>query len=155
MYRFQNRRTKWKKQVFTFYYLKKWEEWWERDQVTARLKLAHRAGLLPPPYHLPPGLNFPPVPVPSILHNVHIPLPSHHFLWGTTKLPRCCLLEINSSTKLGLHRQWWSPANKKINLFQPSDENPIIEPGPASLRETVPMPFCSLCLLSPIWTNKF
>ena len=44
---------------------------------------------------------------------------------------------------------------KKINLFQPSDENPIIEPGPASLRETVPMPFCSLCLLSPIWTNKF
>ena len=68
--------------------------------MTARLKLAHRAGLLPPPYHLPPGLNFPPVPVPSILHNVHIPLPSHHFLWGTTKLPRCCLLEINSSTKL-------------------------------------------------------
>ena len=39
---------------------------------------------------------------------------------------------------------------KKINLFQPSDENPIIEPGPASLRETVPRPFCSLCLLSPI-----
>ena len=82
-----------------------WANIEKADQVTARLKLAHRAGLLPPPYHL----NFPPVP--SLLHNVHIPLNSHHFIWETTNLdlmaPRCCLFEINSSTKLGLqlHRE--------------------------------------------------
>ena len=59
-------------------------------QVTARLKLAHRAGLLPPHY-LPPHLPFPPPVVPSILHNAHhIPMHTHHFIWGPPNLCGHC-----------------------------------------------------------------
>ena len=129
-------------------------------QVTARLKLAHRAGLLAPPY-LPP-LPFPPV-LPSIMHNVHIPLPGHHFIWGPPNLlsmacylpllARCVCLKYTLKYETWIAKEMYTVMD---NFIQPLRFDwveichPLLSRGlllpKAPSKVTVPRPFYSLCL---------